>query len=107
MTEKVLRTKQLIIRCTDEEIEQIDALRGPVQRATYMRSRSLGEATITDIPALNTKAYTELARVGANLNQLLKQINTSDSSDMFHKETIDMAIAEVQALRQALIGATQ
>ncbi|HUH58409.1 MAG TPA: hypothetical protein VL020_07900 [Pseudomonadales bacterium] len=99
------RTKQLIVRVTEEELEKIDALRGPVQRAVYMRQKSLGEATITDIPAINTKTYQELAKVGGNLNQLMKQINSSDSGDMFHHELIEQALAEVNELRQALIGA--
>jgi len=99
------REKQLIIRVTDDELERIDALRGPMQRATFMRQKSLGESTSSDIPALNLKAYSEFARIGANLNQLMKQINQSDSGDMFQAETIEQAIDEVNALRKALIGA--
>lgn len=103
------REKQLIIRVTEDELEKIDALRGPMQRAVFMRQKSLGESTFTDIPAINTKAYSELARVGANLNQLMQIINASNQSrssgDMFQDEYVSQAINEVKALRQALIGA--
>lgn len=107
MSEQEQRKKQLIIRVSESELEKIDALRGPVQRAVYMRQKSLGEATISEIPALNIKAYTELAKVGGNLNQIMKQINSSDSGDMFHQDLIEQAIDEVNLLRQALIGATK
>jgi hypothetical protein len=99
------REKQLIIRVTEDELERIDIFRGPMQRATFMRQKSLGQSTSSDVPELNTRAYSELARVGANLNQLMKQLNSSDSADMFHAETIEQAVAEVNALRKALIGA--
>jgi len=102
-----LRNKQLIVRVSEDELEKIDALRGPMQRAVFMRQKSLGESTITDIPAINTKAYSELARVGSNLNQLMKKINQSDSEDMFHSDLINEAIDQVNALRQSLIGATE
>jgi division protein CdvB (Snf7/Vps24/ESCRT-III family) len=106
------RTKQLIVRVTGDELAEIDRLRGSMQRATYMRMKSLGE--LHTVPELNRQAYGELGRVGANLNQLMHVINSriavqavSDEQKVGISEIIDEvgnALAEVQNLRKILLG---
>ena len=99
------RNKQLIIRVNEEELAEIEFLRGPMQRATFIRQKALGELVSSDIPEINLKAYGELAKVGSNLNQLLKLLHSFDGEDRFKFKLVTDAIDEVYALRTALLDA--
>lgn len=75
--------------------------------AAYIRIAALGNS-ITAVPAINREAYTELARLAGNLNQLMRHIN-SDKSVVVNGQQLGTGLeklrAEVQALRAALLGA--
>jgi len=93
------RLHAVTCRLTTAERDRVDAARGGVSRGEFIRLAALARPPRT-VPELNRIAWQELARVGANLNQLARRANSEGDFD-------DMAaVAEqVAELRVALIGA--
>lgn len=94
------RGHSVSVRFNDDEIKAVDARRGRLQRGRWIRALVLagdggGPAAI---PAINAKAYAELAHAQANLNQLAHRANAGDLPE-FHE------ISEVlSAFRLGLLG---
>lgn len=93
------RRHSVSVRLNDAELARLDALRETVrmQRGEYLRAAALHRLP-PSIPAVNRRAWAELARTAANLNQLAHRLNAGEA----------LALAEVRAaveeLRRRLIG---
>ena len=64
------------VRLNGAELEKLDAQRGAVQmqRGEYLRAAALHRLPPT-IPEINRKAWGELSRTTANLNQIARHLN--------------------------------
>ena len=85
-------------RLNADELSRLDAQRGKFLRGEWMRMAALDQLP-PSIPAINLDSYNELARVGANLNQLSKRANATDQLEISELSEI---LAE---LRHSLLGA--
>lgn len=76
MDAKDRRTHTVSVRLNIAELERLDALRAPrnLQRGAYMRAAFL-ESLPPFVPELNQKAWLELSKSAANLNQIAKALN--------------------------------
>lgn len=93
------RTVCVSVRLSSAEARALDSKRGKIQRGTYLRL-SLQGITPAQIPAINAKAYSELARLAANLNQLVAQLRCNQIMP-----DIRQVYVLLQDLRQKIIGA--
>jgi hypothetical protein len=73
------RTHTVSVRLNPAELEQLDKAREPVnlQRGEYLRCAALDQLPPT-IPEINRKAWLELSKSAANLNQIAKKLNEGD-----------------------------
>ncbi len=71
--------------------------------SSYIRSQAIAGKTqlYVAVPEINLKAYAELARTAANLNQLARKLNASDIIDVSQLQT------ELHAFRLALVSGGQ
>ncbi|HDR9165939.1 plasmid mobilization protein [Burkholderia vietnamiensis] len=97
-----LRSHTVSVRMNEIELARLDTWRSTVsmQRGEYLRAAAF-ETLPTPIPELNREAWADLARVGANLNQIAKQLNEGSRLAEMAGETLTV----LRELRQALIGA--
>lgn len=68
------RRHPVTCRLTDAERDHVDASRGKVTRGEFIRRAAL-KAAPRVVPEVNREAWVELARLSANLNQLLRHLN--------------------------------
>ena len=74
--------------------------------AQYLREAALTRRLPSPpVPAINIEQYAELARLAANLNQLAKHANAGRMVSV-NDELLRSTTAEVQRLRQALLGSS-
>ena len=78
-----MRKKQILFRATDLEYLQIKtmATTRKMRTATFIREALLRGITPT-IPQINQTTLAELQRIGNNLNQLAKSLNTTGYTDI-------------------------
>lgn len=104
------RIHSVNVRLNDSELEELDAARGPYQRAAWLRMSGIGKMPPT-IPAINQKAWTALSTVVANLNQYQAAINANllhhTKSDAIPSEVIEELRDQVQILSRELIGVNE
>lgn len=93
-----LRKKEIKIRVCESELAALQAKRGKMRLATWLRTCALNSVP-PSIPQINQTALTELHRIGSNLNQLARSANAGDTADL-----LDLR-AQVSDLRAALAGA--
>lgn len=97
MPHQQLRTHCVSVRVNQEELDLLDASRGRLQRGAAMRLLSFSSLPPV-VPELNQKAWAELSKPAANLNQIAYRLNAGESVE----------IAEVQkvlaAFRAGLLG---
>ena len=103
---EALRASTIGVRVSAAEYE---ALRTKAAEMGMSPAQWLREAALTrrlptpPVPAINREQYVELARIGANLNQLAHAanigVNVAVDSHLLHR-----AFREIQALRRALLG---
>jgi hypothetical protein len=70
-----LRQHSVSCRLTDAELALLDSRRGKVSRGEWLRRAAFGQPPRI-VPELNKAAWSDLARVSANLNQLTRGINS-------------------------------
>ncbi|MGZ8174707.1 plasmid mobilization protein [Methylobacter sp.] len=92
------RTHSVNVRLNDEELALLDSKKGGMARAEWLRCAALDKLPIS-IPALNREAYTEIGRIGSNLNQVAKALNIDPSS-----RTWEEIVALLKSVRGALLG---
>lgn len=91
------------VRVNRGELAQLDGVRGRFQRGQWLRMAALDQLPPV-VPALNVKAWAELARLAGNLNQAQAAINRGDG-DTHQIEQLEALKEAVSALRRELIGA--
>lgn len=93
------RRHSVSVRLNDAELARLDALRETVrmQRGEYLRAAALHRLP-PSIPAVNRRAWAELARTAANLNQLARRLNAGEALELAEVR------AAVDDLRRRLIG---
>ncbi len=89
-------------RLNRTELVQLDAIRGRFQRGQWLRMAAL-EQLPPMVPAVNARAWTELARLAANLNQAQLAINRGDG-DTHQLDLLENLRQAVMALRRELVG---
>jgi len=79
---KLKRTKRIEIRLSLDELEHARKLAGTrkMRLGTFMRQASLHRIP-PSIPEINREALDELRRIGNNINQITKKLNTGFSVD--------------------------
>ena len=95
------RQHRIGTRLTDAEVELVDARRGSVSRGEWLRRAALGRPPRV-IPEINREVWSELARIGGNLNQIARKLNQAGYAT---EADARAARAEIDRLRAALIGA--
>lgn len=97
------------LRVTPAEGEELaeHARRAHVSVSELLRRRALGQPLPpAAAPEINLQAYSQLARLAANLNQSMRHANETGMLDKnTFLSTVSACLEQVQKLRQALIGA--
>lgn len=89
---------------TDDELCELKRRAGGLKLPKYLRDLGLSrEAPIIHIPAGNLELADELRRLGNNLNQIARQLNTVQS---FDSEELKTLADEIRATHAALLGGT-
>lgn len=89
------------VRFTKDEAKVLDQKRGCMQRGTFLREFVLNNKIHTlKIPSVNTKAYVELARIGKNINQVVREMNRIGATT----RQLDNILFLIKDLRQACLG---
>jgi hypothetical protein len=79
------RSERITIRLTIEERQELDQLSQGVPASTYIRNGMFGypmPRPRVPVPAVNREIYIELNRIGVNLNQQTKVVNSLTTSEM-------------------------
>lgn len=104
------------LKRTHELRQRLDCYLSPTERAlvaakaeeaglsvsAFVRESVLSRR-ISQPPTVSAQRWSELARVGANLNQLLRHLNAGSAQGV-PPELIHRLMAEVQAARRELLG---
>lgn len=96
------RRHPVTCRLTDAERDHVDASRGSVTRGEFVRRAALS-AVPRVVPEVNREAWVELARLSANLNQLVRHLNERRPGTP-PSVTLDELRDAVVRLRADLIG---
>lgn len=91
---KELRTKSVKIRLTEIELAQLKERQIGGELATWMREVCLGEKKRKTIKTADPELLRQLAKIGGNLNQIAKHMNTF--SDQVEQIKIYGLLAEIQ-----------
>lgn len=76
-----LRHHCVSVRLNDEELGQLDRRRGTMARGEWMRCAALDKLPPV-VPEPNPQKWSELARHGANLNQIARHLNAGGDADV-------------------------
>lgn len=98
-----MRRNRKYFRVSTEELTQIEqrAAAARMRVSVYIRACALGSAP-TQVPEINKEAFVELRKIGTNLNQIARRLNSEPASS----ELAEAAASEVITLRNALTHAT-
>lgn len=100
-TQKDIRTNRISLRLTDSELAAIQNNAkdtNPRKVALYLRNSALNKLPV-EVPELNKQAWVILATAVANLNQLMKKLNSPNGQTQ--ASDIKNTITE---LRSSLLG---
>lgn len=100
-TQKDIRTNRISLRLTDSELAAIQNNAkdtNPRKVALYLRNSALNKLPV-EVPELNKQAWVILATAVANLNQLMKKLNSPNGQAQ--ASDIKNTITE---LRSSLLG---
>lgn len=100
------RTEAVGFRSTPDEYAKLKELAKThgVTIGEFCRLKALSaRMPKTPVPAINVKQYQELARLNANLNQLMKAKNQGENVEI-DKDFVKKIYDEVTNLRKDLIG---
>ena len=104
------RNTSIMVRVTPEERDVIDdlALRRGLTLGAFLRAAALGDAgprSLTRIPAdaaMLQQLLGQIGKVGGNLNQIARQMNTGGAADAAE---VRAALAAFDEVRQAILTA--
>ena len=88
----VKRNREISIRVTDEELQNLHQRKTDMTLAGWMRNLGLG---VTPIKQADPNLIRALGRIGSNLNQIAKHANT-------HNELDQNVLTEISAIREVL-----
>lgn len=102
-----VREKSVTSRLNKVELKDLDERRRLVKmsRGEYMRACTFGTVPRT-VPEINRKAWVQMARVSANLNQYQAAINSGQAAG-YPPVLIGALIDAVEQLRRDLIGVSR
>jgi hypothetical protein len=98
------RTHCVSVRLNPAELAQLDAKRGRLARGEWLRAAALHHLPPAPPGPVAVAQWQQLARVGANLNQLAAAINSARLSGAALPD-LDAIRAVLVDLRNGLIGA--
>lgn len=75
---KEKRTKRIEISVTQAEFDALQERKTKPRLAEWIRETALGERVKTPTPKADPQLLYELNRVGVNLNQIARRLNTSE-----------------------------
>lgn len=78
------------------EVAEIDFRRGKVRRAIYLRLAALGKKLPCPLPQPSADAVIELGKIGSNLNQIARKLNSTNEPSA---ELVEKAVKESKLLR--------
>lgn len=101
------RTKQIIIRLTEQEHQQLLAKKEGARLATWIREHCLASQTKKRkaVKTADPKLLAQLGKIGGNLNQIAKQVNTVDSD--LEKIRAFGLLAQIQSQLDELLRQSQ
>lgn len=88
----VKRNREISIRVTDEELQNLHQRKTDMTLAGWMRNLGLG---VTPIKQADPNLIRALGRIGSNLNQIAKHANTYNELDQ-------NVLTEISAIREIL-----
>jgi hypothetical protein len=68
------RIHQVIVRMSSSELDRLNQIRGKIPRARFIRETAFRNVQVGG--GLDRNTFAALARVGNNINQIAKSINT-------------------------------
>ena len=96
-----VRPQQVKFWVTEEEKQRIEKRAAKFQStAAYLREMALKGKIVERPPSITLNHYLELNRIGNNINQLTRQVNSGEAS-IFHKRTkkeVELALTELTEL---------
>lgn len=96
-----VRPQQVKFWVTEEEKQRIEKRAAKFQStAAYLREMALKGKIVERPPSITLDHYLELNRIGNNINQLTRQVN-SEEANIFHKRTkkeIEQVLTELTGL---------
>lgn len=96
-----VRPQQVKFWVTEEEKQRIEKRAAKFQStAAYLREIALKGKIVERPPSITLDHYLELNRIGNNINQLTRQVN-SEEANIFHKRTkkeIEQVLTELTGL---------
>lgn len=95
-----IRTRRISVYLTDAEYaDLVQRVSNPSDLCNYIRAQVFAGRTPVRvaIPEINLKAYSELGRVGSNLNQIARHMNAGVPVEL------QQILNEIAAFRLALI----
>ena len=97
LTDNECRKNCVSVRLNEVELELLNHRRGALKRGEWLRMAALDQLPPA-IPELNQKAWVELAKAAANLNQIAANLN--------HGELVDIQVIrdELIKFRNDLVG---
>jgi len=99
-----VRPQQVKFWVTEEERKRIEKRAAKFQStAAYLREMALKGKIVERPPSITLDHYLELNRIGNNINQLARQVNSEEAS-IFHKRTkkeIEQALTDLTGLLKA------
>lgn len=94
------RTKRISVYLSDTEYaDLVQRVQNPYELCNYIRAQVFAGKTPVSvaIPEINLKAYSEIGRIGSNLNQIARHMNASAPVEL------QQLLGEIAAFRLALI----
>ena len=105
-TQKEIRTNRISLRLKDSELEAIQKNAKDTNArkvALYIRNSALNKLPV-EVPELNKESWVVLATAVANLNQLMKKLNSKNNDGESLKIKVDEIKTNVDELRSSLLG---
>lgn len=102
-----VRKKLVSSRLNNVELKDLDERRAPVKmsRGEYMRACTFGTLPRT-VPEINRKAWAQLARLTANVNQYQAAINAGTAGG-YPPALLGQVIDLIEQLRREMIGVSR
>lgn len=99
------KTRTLGVRFTETEAALVSkkAKAAGLRPSAFIRQAALGRRISPPAPEINREAWASLGKLAGNLNQILHHLNAGFDTSM-NADLLKTIRAEVQALRQSLLG---